>query len=76
MNLIYLIGINLKLIIDHWVPPPASDDRRTPGMRAMNATGQANLNPTTLLNVLSIDPVCNKYINKFNYFKFYLDFVF
>jgi N-acylethanolamine-hydrolysing acid amidase len=52
----YLLETNY----DHWLPPPDSDDRRTPGMKAMNATGQVNLNPTTLLNVLSIDPVCNK----------------
>jgi hypothetical protein len=29
----YLLETNY----DHWTPPPASDDRRTPGMRAMNA---------------------------------------
>jgi N-acylethanolamine-hydrolysing acid amidase len=52
----YLLETNY----DHWVPPPSKDDRRTPGMKAMNATGQANINVNTLLDVLSISPVCNK----------------
>uniref|UniRef100_A0A2K6FJ86 N-acylethanolamine-hydrolyzing acid amidase n=2 Tax=Propithecus coquereli TaxID=379532 RepID=A0A2K6FJ86_PROCO len=28
---------------DHWKPAPRSDDRRTPAIRALNATGQAGL---------------------------------
>ena len=55
----YLLETNY----DHWVPPPSNDDRRTPGEKAMNATGQANLNANTLLNVLSVNPVCNPYVN-------------
>ena len=51
----YLLETNY----DHWVPPPANDDRRTPGMKAMNATTQANINYSTLLDVLTIHPVCN-----------------
>ncbi|XP_071972317.1 N-acylethanolamine-hydrolyzing acid amidase-like isoform X2 [Engystomops pustulosus] len=33
---------------DHWTTPPPSDDRRTPAINAMNATGQANINTETL----------------------------
>jgi hypothetical protein len=51
----YLLETNY----DHWVPPPANDDRRTPGMKAMNATTQARISAETLLDVLVIDPVCN-----------------
>lgn len=54
----YLLETNY----DHWLPPPSNDDRRTPGMRAMNLTGQANINPSTLFKVLSVDPVCNSYV--------------
>lgn len=49
----------LETNYDHWVPPPPNDDRRTPGMKAMNATTQANINPDTLFDVLTIQPVCN-----------------
>ena len=52
----YLLETNY----DHWVPPPSSDDRRTPGMKAMNETTRANINLTTLLDVLQITPVCNE----------------
>lgn len=52
----YLLETNY----DHWVPPPPNDDRRTPGMKAMNTTTQAHINPDTLLDVLTISPVCNK----------------
>ena len=55
-NIWYLLETNY----DHWVPPPPNDDRRTPGMRAMNQTTQANINYNTLFNVLTIDPVCNE----------------
>lgn len=53
----YLLETNY----DHWVPPPQNDNRRTPGMKAMNATTQANINLDTLLDVLTINPVCNGY---------------
>lgn len=49
----------LETNYDHWLPPPPDDDRRTPGIRAMNATTQANINYDTLMDVLIIDPVCN-----------------
>ena len=55
-NIWYLLETNY----DHWVPPPANDDRRDPGMKAMNQTTRANINLDTLLTVLEIDPVCNK----------------
>ncbi|KAM4807792.1 N-acylethanolamine-hydrolyzing acid amidase [Rhinophrynus dorsalis] len=45
---------------DHWLPPPPSDDRRTPAIKALNATGQANLNADTLYKVLSVKPVLNR----------------
>lgn len=51
----YLLETNY----DHWKPPPPNDDRRTPGMKAMNQTTQNNINYDTLLDVLTIDPVCN-----------------
>jgi hypothetical protein len=57
-NIWYLFETNY----DHWLPPPSNDDRRTPGMKAMNATTQANINYATLMNVLTVKPVCNKYI--------------
>jgi N-acylethanolamine-hydrolysing acid amidase len=51
----YLLETNY----DHWLPPPTNDDRRDPGMKAMNATGQANINYSTLMDVLTVKPVCN-----------------
>nr|DBA28762.1 TPA: hypothetical protein GDO54_009065 [Pyxicephalus adspersus] len=36
---------------DHWTPPPPSDDRRTPAIKALNATGQANINAISLYKV-------------------------
>ncbi|XP_075462819.1 N-acylethanolamine-hydrolyzing acid amidase-like [Ascaphus truei] len=44
---------------DHWTTPPPHDDRRTPANKAMNATGQANINLDTLYKVLSVNPVLN-----------------
>ncbi|KAM6220927.1 N-acylethanolamine-hydrolyzing acid amidase [Rhynchocyon petersi] len=44
---------------DHWKPAPKKDDRRTPAIKALNATGQANLSLETLFQVLSIVPVYN-----------------
>ena len=52
----YLLETNY----DHWVDPPRNDDRRTPGMRAMNQTTQANINQVTLFDVLSMKPLYNK----------------
>lgn len=44
---------------DHWKPPPASDDRRNPAIKAMNGMGRANVSVTNLFNVLSTPPVLN-----------------
>jgi N-acylethanolamine-hydrolysing acid amidase len=52
----YLLETNY----DHWLPPPPDDDRRTPAMKAMNATTQEKLNDETLFAVLRMKPVCNK----------------
>ncbi|XP_039701416.1 N-acylethanolamine-hydrolyzing acid amidase [Pteropus medius] len=46
---------------DHWKPVPKKDDRRTPAIKALNATGQANLSLETLFQVLSVFPVYNNY---------------
>lgn len=44
---------------DHWNPPPTSDDRRDPAIKAMNQTGRENLSGESLFNVLSVPPVLN-----------------
>ncbi|XP_007947248.1 N-acylethanolamine-hydrolyzing acid amidase [Orycteropus afer afer] len=44
---------------DHWKPVPKEDDRRTPAIKALNTTGQANLSLETLFQVLSVFPVYN-----------------
>ncbi|XP_023563459.1 N-acylethanolamine-hydrolyzing acid amidase isoform X2 [Octodon degus] len=49
---------------DHWKPVPKTDDRRTPAIRALNATGQANLSLEALFQVLSVVPVYNKYMKE------------
>ncbi|XP_027625543.1 N-acylethanolamine-hydrolyzing acid amidase [Tupaia chinensis] len=46
---------------DHWKPAPRGDDRRTPAIKALNATGQANLSLETLFQVLSVVPVYNNF---------------
>ncbi|XP_045388794.1 N-acylethanolamine-hydrolyzing acid amidase [Lemur catta] len=46
---------------DHWKPAPKRDDRRTAAIKALNATGQANLTLETLFQVLSVVPVCNNF---------------
>ncbi|KAG8515221.1 N-acylethanolamine-hydrolyzing acid amidase [Galemys pyrenaicus] len=48
---------------DHWEPPPEKDDRRTPAIKALNATGQANLSLEALFQVTcefmaNFDPRC------------------
>ena len=45
---------------DHWKQPPVDDDRRNPGIQAMQKTTQANLSYDTLMDVLSKRPICNK----------------
>uniref|UniRef100_A0A8C8VHV7 N-acylethanolamine-hydrolyzing acid amidase n=1 Tax=Pelusios castaneus TaxID=367368 RepID=A0A8C8VHV7_9SAUR len=46
---------------DHWKNPPPDDDRRTPAIKALNATGWKNINFETLFKVLSVRPVLNNY---------------
>ncbi|XP_038859439.1 N-acylethanolamine-hydrolyzing acid amidase-like [Salvelinus namaycush] len=45
---------------DHWLPPPAKDHRRDAANKALNATGQDNINMDTMYKVLSMNPVCNR----------------
>ncbi|KFO35061.1 N-acylethanolamine-hydrolyzing acid amidase [Fukomys damarensis] len=49
---------------DHWKPVPKTDDRRTPAIKALNATGQANLSLEVLFQVLSVFPVYNNQLQK------------
>ncbi|XP_048220243.1 N-acylethanolamine-hydrolyzing acid amidase isoform X2 [Perognathus longimembris pacificus] len=49
---------------DHWKPAPKRDDRRTPAIKALNATGQAHLSLEALFQVLSVVPVYNKSVFK------------
>ncbi|XP_071819447.1 N-acylethanolamine-hydrolyzing acid amidase-like [Apostichopus japonicus] len=51
----------LETNYDHWVPPPAHDDRRDPGNKAMEKVGQENINERTLFEVLSVEPVLNEH---------------
>ncbi|KAM6980801.1 N-acylethanolamine-hydrolyzing acid amidase-like [Aplochiton taeniatus] len=44
---------------DHWLPPPKKDHRRDAANKALNTTGQDNINTDTLYKVLSVFPVCN-----------------
>uniref|UniRef100_A0A8C9DL04 N-acylethanolamine-hydrolyzing acid amidase n=1 Tax=Prolemur simus TaxID=1328070 RepID=A0A8C9DL04_PROSS len=39
---------------DHWKPAPKRDDRRTAAIKALNATGQANLTLETLFQVTCV----------------------
>ncbi|KAJ8335926.1 hypothetical protein SKAU_G00392680 [Synaphobranchus kaupii] len=50
----------LETNYDHWKEPLFLDDRRTPAMRCMNQTMQANISIKTIYNVLSTKPVLNK----------------
>ena len=49
----YLVETNY----DHWTSPPSFDKRRAAAETAMNHTGRANINSTTLFKVLSTPPV-------------------
>jgi len=53
----YLVETNY----DHWVTPPATDDRLDPANNCMNEMTQANLNSQNLYNCLSVEPVLNNY---------------
>ncbi|XP_012725068.2 N-acylsphingosine amidohydrolase (acid ceramidase) 1b [Fundulus heteroclitus] len=50
----------LETNYDHWKEPFFLDDRRTPAMKCMNKTTQANISEKTLYDVLSTKPVLNK----------------
>ncbi|XP_062864953.1 acid ceramidase [Trichomycterus rosablanca] len=50
----------LETNYDHWKEPLFLDDRRTPAMKCMNQTAQANISVKTIYNVLSTKPVLNK----------------
>ncbi|XP_066510206.1 N-acylethanolamine-hydrolyzing acid amidase-like isoform X2 [Hoplias malabaricus] len=54
----YLVETNY----DHWLPTPKRDDRRDVAMKALNATGQNNINLRSLYQVLSVVPVCNRHV--------------
>ena len=47
----------LETNYDHWDPPPTTDDRRDPAIRAMNKIGKDNINSESLYKVLSTPPV-------------------
>ncbi|KAI4901700.1 hypothetical protein NFI96_029231 [Prochilodus magdalenae] len=51
----YLVETNY----DHWLPTPKRDPRRDVAIKALNATGQNNINIRSLYQVLSVNPVCN-----------------
>ncbi|XP_026994212.1 N-acylethanolamine-hydrolyzing acid amidase isoform X2 [Tachysurus fulvidraco] len=44
---------------DHWLPPPRRDTRLEVAMKALNTTGENNMNVSSLYQVLSVTPVCN-----------------
>ncbi|XP_064191058.1 acid ceramidase [Anguilla rostrata] len=50
----------LETNYDHWKDPFFLDDRRTPAMKCMNQTMQANISIKTIYDVLSTKPVLNK----------------
>uniref|UniRef100_A0A3Q1I4B5 Acid ceramidase n=1 Tax=Anabas testudineus TaxID=64144 RepID=A0A3Q1I4B5_ANATE len=50
----------LETNYDHWEEPFFLDDRRTPAMKCMNQTTQANMSLKTMYDVLSTKPVLNK----------------
>jgi hypothetical protein len=49
----------LETNYDHWTQPPASDNRRDPGDANMEAMGQAGLNVSALLGVMTTWPTFN-----------------
>ena len=51
----YLVETNY----DHWKAPPHGDPRRYLAIDKLNEIGHANVSPTTLLEVLSVDKVLN-----------------
>ncbi|KAI5630453.1 N-acylsphingosine amidohydrolase precursor [Silurus asotus] len=53
----------LETNYDHWKMPLFLDDRRTPAMKCMNQTTQANVSIKTVYDVLSTKPVLNKNVS-------------
>lgn len=51
----YLLETNY----DHWVAPPASDDRRDPGMALMNQLNPKNYTAASIGGVMNTFPVLN-----------------
>ena len=49
----------LETNYDHWNSPPSDDNRRDPGIKAMDAVGRDYISYDTLFQVLSTDPVLN-----------------
>lgn len=58
----YLIETNY----DHWQMPPFYDDRRTPAIHCLDATGNRNASLPALFDVLSTRPVLNKVLIHLN----------
>nr|XP_046165519.1 acid ceramidase-like [Oncorhynchus gorbuscha] len=50
----------LETNYDHWKEPLFLDNRRTPAMKCMNQTTQANISLKTVYDMLSTKPVLNK----------------
>ncbi len=59
INTLNKVWYVLQTNYDHWTTPPPSDDRRDPGIEAMESMTRANLDPIGLYNVLSTPPVLN-----------------
>lgn len=49
----------LQTNYDHWNPPPAADDRRTPGVRSMENVGRGGLSTDAVWGVITTFPVFN-----------------
>ena len=49
----------LETNYDHWNAPPSDDDRRDPGVKAIDAVGRGSIDFDTLFRVLSTKPVLN-----------------
>jgi hypothetical protein len=49
----------LETNYDHWKPQPPNDDRRDPGINALNKIGQDRINEENLFEVLSMEPINN-----------------
>ncbi|NXT28661.1 NAAA amidase, partial [Syrrhaptes paradoxus] len=47
--------VRVETNYDHWTTPPPFDDRRTAAIKALNATGQQNINFDTLFKVFLLN---------------------